>query len=457
MALPTRDDLLTLDTAHLGTPFVRIATGTLDTQTLDVAHGGTPFVGTAEAAPSTTNDSSASLPAIIGDGTTPGVSMANTSDASLLALTGSGTAESGLVGHSRNTNGSPLLLQAITGSGAGGPVWSLPAIVASGTGFAGVIATSDQDIALTGSATANPGFTASSAATLEAITGSGSTPPESVQTLPAITGSASALVGHIGHSSVTLAAISGSADGETPIVGRSSLSLPLPVASGAAITANVGSSTATLAAITLAATGFSGALGSSTLTLPVIAGEGTGYVEVIGSSTVTLPAILSSGQAGTVVGATYSAYALNTENRALTTYSGLSIKGLAKFNGVYLAAGPGGLFVLGGDTNAGALINASARLAVTDFGDPKLKRVEAMYVNYRTDGDLTLKVIIDEHEEYDYTLAAAGHATLAAGRTKIGRGAKGAYWQFEIANRDGADFEFDRLSVDPLMTSRKVG
>lgn len=183
----------------------------------------------------------------------------------------------------------------------------------------------------------------------------------------------------------------------------------------------------------------------------------SGAVEAIGTATLTLPALVATGRASQAAGASYSAYALNSENRALTTYSGMPIRGLAKFNGVYLAAGPGGLFVLSGDTDAGAIINASVRLAATDFGDPHLKRVEQMYVQYRTTGDLTLKVILNEHEQYDYTLPAAGHTSLAPQRVKIGKGAKATYWQFDISNRDGADFDFDRISVDPLVTSRKIG
>lgn len=452
MALPTKNNVLTLDYAYLGAPFADVSAGATGGTTLDVAYLGAPFAGIVET--SMTIDSNLTMPAITGSGIT---FEPNHSSQTMPLITAGGTGTVGAVGNSRDGVLDPQFLPAFTGSGSTlAP--NMPAIQASSTGFSGVVARSTLDLPdLVAVSSGNPGFTGSSSATLAAFTGSGGTPPVSMESLPALSGSASAFSGALARSTATLGALDGTATASVPLIGTSALSLPLPLASGTASTGNVGSSSATLAAFVLAGEGFSGALGTSTLTLPILTGEGTGYVEVVGTSTLTLPAIVASGQAGTIVGTTYSAYALNSETRALTTYSNLPIKGLAKFNGVYLAAGPGGLFVLGGDTDAGALIDASVRLAATDFGDPAIKRVEAMYVHYRTTGDLALNVIINEHEQYEYTLPAVGHTTLSPQRVKIGKGAKGTYWQFDITNRDGADFEFDRIAVEPLATSRRVG
>lgn len=420
------------------------------------------------------NASSASTPAITGSGTGGVLGSAETlseisgngsasqepfdsSAQSLLSIIGSGGATSGPVGNSRNANGSPLILPAITGLGAGGQTQALPAIVASGTGFAGVVARSTQELEITSSATASPGITGSSAAALEAIAGNGTTPPQSAQTLPALAGSGTALVGVAGRSTATLDALAGEATGSVPVVGDSSATLFALRGEGVALTGSIGASSATLAAFVLAAEGTSGTLGTSSVAVPIITGEGSGYGEVVGTSVLTLPAIFSAGSAGVAAGTAYTVYAYNTESRALTTYSNMPIRGLARFNGVYLAAGPGGLFTLGGDTDDTALINATARLAQTDFGDPQLKRVASMYVHYRTTGDLNLKVVTDEDETYDYTLEAAGHQTLSPGRVKLGRGLKGAYWTLEIANRDGADFELDRVLIEPVSTSRRIG
>lgn len=447
MAIPTKAELTPLDVAHGGAPFVRVPSGIQDTNTLDVAAGGAPFVA---GAGTLSNDSDLTLPSL----TATGATVAPPADGTSVAwpmLTGTGTGTAAAVGNSA------LSLPILTGSGSAIGV-TLPMLTGEGAGTAGAVARSTLELpAMSGSATGDAGVTGDSVVTLASLTGSGGTPPESDVSLPLFTGTASALTGTVATSNAILPVMTGAATGATPIIATSSLPLPALDATGSASSGVIGASNATLAALLLAAEGFSGTLGTSALTLPILTTDGAGHVQITGTSVITLPMIVAGGQSGTIVGATYSAYALNTESRALTTYSGMSIKGLAKFNGVYLAAGPGGLFVLDGDTDAGVLINASARLAATDFGDPHIKRVEAMYVQYRTTGDLALKVILNEHEEYEYTLPAAGHATLAPQRVKIGRGAKGLYWQFDIANRDGADFEFDSLSVEPLVTSRKVG
>jgi hypothetical protein len=443
MALPTSTDLLALDVGDDGQPFVQVSAGTTDEMGFD----GQPFIVAESGAVSDVEGSMLTLPAITGSGATAWSSSA----ASLTHPTATGTGRSGLVG------ASDLFIPDIEGDGAGGPAISVPAITGAATALAGTVATSAQDVAVAGEGSANPGITGASSATLPTLTGSGTTPPASLATLPVIAGAASGTSGAMGRSTVILAALDGVATASTPVLGGSEATHLAIRGTGSAITGNVGASSATLASFILAAEGFSGTLGTSALTLPVLTADGAGHVQLVGASTLTLPMIVASGQSTTPVGATYQGYALQTGRRALTTYSNVPIRGLTAFNGVYLAAGPGGLFVLGGDTDGAALIDATARLANTDFGTAQVKRVSEMFVNYRTDGDLTLKVIIDEHEEYDYTLEAAGHDTLSAGRAKIGKGAKGVYWQVEVSNRDGADFELDRLALEPFATSRKLG
>lgn len=372
--------------------------------------------------------------------------MANDALLTLPALTASATSDAENLGIAALTL--PALACEASASGV-----VLPALEVSATGLSGEVG----EASLTLPALVGYGEVPQALLTLPALECSGEAPTQALVTLPALEMAADAVVGTLGQSSITLPALSLDASGDTPLVGTAALTLPLAVVSGAATTGVIGAASVTLASLALAAEGAAGTIGTATLTLPVLSVEASGYGEAVGTATLTLPSLTLTAQGGQARSSTYSAYALQTERRALTTYSNLPIRGLTAFNGVYLAAGPGGLFVLGGNTDAGALISATARLANTDFGSAQLKRVEQMFVNYRTDGDLTLKVITDEHEAYDYTLPAAGHATLAAGRTKIGRGAKGVYWQMELSNRDGADFEFDRITVDPQALSRKLG
>ena len=390
------------------------------------------------------------LPIIEASGTGHGSWFAN-SDVPLFAITATGT------GYPGGLASSTVTIPAIQADGSGGESPKLPMIVAEGHGVVGVIGGSDvelQPVEAAGHGVS--GVLGTSYATLPSLEGVGYGPPISIQTLPSITGSASGLTGQVGRSESALRVISGAGAGSVPIVGRSSQSLLQITLAGSGHSSVIGASSVTLKSLIVASSGVSGRLGSSTVTLPVILADGSGHVQVVGSSTVTLPSIIASGTSAITVGATYQGYALQTQAQALTTYSEVPFNSFARFNNVYLAAGPGGLFVLEGDTDAGTWISAAARVGVTDFGESVLKHVDAMYVNYRTDGELALKVITDETDEYDYPLLAHGGEALNTTRARVGRGAKGVYWQFEIYNIEGADFDFDRIEPIPLKMTRRI-
>lgn len=460
MPLPTASDLFSLDVAYLGEPFVRAASA--DTTTLDVAYLGEPFVApSGGGGPVESDGSSALLPALIGDGATPGVVLNNTSSGVVpLLVPTANTGRVGPVGNSRDGDLTPQTLPVLSGTGAGGPAPALPALSGTGTAKVGPVGHSAQTlVALSGAAHGNPGVMGRSTLALPALAGNGATPLNSAAALPAIVAASSGTAGTIGRSAMDLPRLDGAAAGATPVVGTSQAALAALRAESSAASGAVGASSATLSALILAAEGVAGSVGHSTVTLPVLRATSDGHVQVVGDSTVTLPAIVSVSTAPTAapVGQDYTGFALQTQAQALTTYSGVPFNALARFNGVYLASGPGGLFVLEGGTDDGALIDAAVRLGTTSFGSMQLKRVDAMYVNYRADGDLALKVIIDEHEEYDYTLVAHGHDTLTTERVKLGRGAKGTYWQFEITNLDGADFDFDRIEPREQALSRRLG
>ena len=66
-------------------------------------------------------------------------------------------------------------------------------------------------------------------------------------------------------------------------------------------------------------------------------------------------------------------------------------------------------------------------------------------------------LITDQHHEYSYVLHPRQDAAdLHASRVKFGRGVKGRYWQWKLANRNGADFDIDMLTLDVSPSVRRV-
>jgi len=64
-------------------------------------------------------------------------------------------------------------------------------------------------------------------------------------------------------------------------------------------------------------------------------------------------------------------------------------------------------------------------------------------------------MITDERLSYTYTLAPR-QAELHPSRTIFGRGVKGRFWQWKLANVAGADFTLDDLSLDVAPVARRV-
>lgn len=447
MGLPNRTDLLTLDHVDGARPFAQIATSSADG--LDFAVGARPFWAVADAAVAS-NQSIATLPVITGSGAGSGPSLI-ASAATLAPISASGTAQTGPVGNSALT----LPLVSAAGSGGGSPV--LPQLLAVGHGAVGVIGGSNAlGPALAAAGHALTGTRGVSVVTVPKLAGSGAGPWASWQTLPALTGGGSALTGVVGRSQAARAALTATGQALIPLQAASAQALPKIHAAGHGLTEALGASTAILARLIVAGAGLAGRVGTSTVTLPVLRATGTGAHEVIGASALILPAILAEGTQAPTVGTSYAGYALQTQRHALTTYDHLPFAALAQVDGVYLAAGPGGLFVLEGATDDSALIAASARLGITDFGDPQVKRVDMIYVNYRTDGALSLNVTTDDTATYSYPLTAHGNERLNTTRVKIGKGARGVYWQLALANVNGADFDLERLDVVPLSTTRRI-
>jgi len=148
---------------------------------------------------------------------------------------------------------------------------------------------------------------------------------------------------------------------------------------------------------------------------------------------------------------------MHTEAQALSQYDNFPFNSFARLGNVYLGASDEGVFAIGGDTDDGAIIAAAARVGISDFGTSLLKRVDRAYIGYRTDGNLIMRVITDEVNQRDYLVEASGASGLHGNHVRIGRGLRARYWQFEILNQNGADFELNMIELKPTRLHRRIG
>lgn len=161
-----------------------------------------------------------------------------------------------------------------------------------------------------------------------------------------------------------------------------------------------------------------------------------------------------------VKGEVIQGWVMNVEGeRPVSEYRGFDFNSFACIGGRYFAAGDEGLYTLGADSDDGAPIDAHVRSMMLDFGSTRQKRVVAAYLGYTAEGNVVLKVrSVDDGRltEHWYRAQEVTADAPREGYKPLGRGMKSRYWQFELANVDGADFELDKLELYPLQLGRRV-
>lgn len=153
-------------------------------------------------------------------------------------------------------------------------------------------------------------------------------------------------------------------------------------------------------------------------------------------------------------------WVMNLEgDRPFSEYSEFDFNSMTRIGGNYFAASDAGLHMLGGDTDEGEQIDARLSSMMLDFDTTAQKRVVAAYLGYTSDGTVVLKVrSVDDGKlvEHWYEATEVTADAPRAGYRPLGRGLKSRYWQFELANVDGSDFEIDKLELQPIKLSRRV-
>lgn len=107
------------------------------------------------------------------------------------------------------------------------------------------------------------------------------------------------------------------------------------------------------------------------------------------------------------------------------------------------AGDAGGLFLLGGDTDAGLPIVAEIRTPVPLRETTLKKAMELIYFSVKSAGQCQ-GLVFGENESwrYNFPVRASGQS-----RCKVGRGIRENYLGFGFSNPDGQAFTIDRIEV----------
>lgn len=269
--------------------------------------------------------------------------------------------------------------------------------------------------------------------------------------------------GAIGLLSVRLPLAQPAFSASTPTLGTLAVVAPLPKIGWAA----QGATTGALAAIRpnprVALAGLTGASGVLAVLVPAARLALTGGVSALGTLAVRVPvprvrlAALAAAQAAASDPTALNTIAINTERLALTQYTNFQFNSYAAFAGKYLGANGSGIYELAGASDAGAPIQSAARVGISDFNTSRLKRVDRVYVGYRADARLILRIFTDEVTQRDYAVPAYSIAGLHGAHVRVGHGLMARYWQFELRNENGGDFSVDMIELKPTEVRRRVG
>lgn len=202
---------------------------------------------------------------------------------------------------------------------------------------------------------------------------------------------------------------------------------------------------------------------SHTLTIMVsdtIRGEAGDSVEALGHYFAQPSDLLSAWVTFRLGEEAATGWVMNTEgDMPLSEYVGYDFNSFCKVGDIYLGARDEGLYLLDGDTDDGKPIEASVRTMMLDFGSPVMKRVQAAYIGYTSNGKLMLKVRAVSDGELKEQWYEAKELQAQAPReqmVRVGRGLRSRYWQFELVNINGSDFELANLELHPVYLNRRV-
>lgn len=147
-------------------------------------------------------------------------------------------------------------------------------------------------------------------------------------------------------------------------------------------------------------------------------------------------------------------FVLNTENEAISSYNNYNFNSISG----NLGADSTGIYELNGESDVGNNIQASIKTSLMDFGSSLHKQIPYAYIGFTSDGTLVLKVISDQHGNknerwYECKTSYSADDTT---RIRLGKGVKARYWQFQLENMDGTDFDIESIELMPLTLNRRI-
>jgi hypothetical protein len=138
-------------------------------------------------------------------------------------------------------------------------------------------------------------------------------------------------------------------------------------------------------------------------------------------------------------------------SNASTNYTNYEFDSFCKGpDGEYYGIKSDGLYLLNGDTDDGAEIEASIDLGELNMGTSKLKRLDNIYIAAASAKKLVIGV-----NGYSYD-TRSNSLTMQEHRADIGKGIRATFLSVTVSNKEGSHFEIESLEARAVPTSRRI-
>lgn len=148
----------------------------------------------------------------------------------------------------------------------------------------------------------------------------------------------------------------------------------------------------------------------------------------------------------------FTTWAMNTRNAAITEYQNFAFNSFATIGGRYFGASDQGLYELQGDDDNGTSIIALLKGGLMQFGGTQLSRLKEAYIAVRNGGGFVLKIVTGDGLTYTYGIDAR---SMRSTKVHMGKGQRARYFSYELTSV-GQDFDLDTLEFVPIVVQRRV-
>jgi len=154
----------------------------------------------------------------------------------------------------------------------------------------------------------------------------------------------------------------------------------------------------------------------------------------------------------------WDGWSFNLNTKAPSFYENFKFNSFARIGKDYYGCNDTGIYLLGGDLDDTANIDAVITTNLSDlstetYDGAQMKMVPNVYIAARSPEPMLLTCNV-EGKSCTYKFRA-GKTVIASTRADVGKGLQGTFWQFELKNQNGADFEIESLTAMPVAKSRK--